>query len=177
LRTFTHKYLGGLPVPEDHYKVDLAVLDRYQAFSGELLRLALLGIAGYGFLISNTLFKGDAHGKYPLMIEMAKNREFLLAGIIALAFSAASALIHRFYSTDCLTHFVRRLRLLKSISEMPEDPRVDEWRTSIEKEEDSLDKDVATCRWLLVAAAAMLVVGFSAVTVVFGSTAFHTPAG
>jgi hypothetical protein len=58
MRTLTEKYLGGLELKEDIYKIDLAVLDRYQSFSSELLRLSLLGLAGYGFLISNTIMTG-----------------------------------------------------------------------------------------------------------------------
>ena len=60
MRTLIEKYFGGLELQEDVYIVDLAALDRYQTFSGELLRLALLGIAGYGFLITNIVVKATS---------------------------------------------------------------------------------------------------------------------
>ena len=57
MRTLTQKYLGGYPLSEDTFQVDLQVIDKYVSFSTELLMLSLLGIAGYGFLIANIVLK------------------------------------------------------------------------------------------------------------------------
>src|SRR5262245_52865778 len=42
--------LGSVRVPEENYKADLELMDRCQAYAAELVRLALLGVAGLGFL-------------------------------------------------------------------------------------------------------------------------------
>lgn len=51
MRTLPEKYLSEIPIEENIYKADLTVLEKYQSFSSELLRLSLLSLAGYGFLI------------------------------------------------------------------------------------------------------------------------------
>lgn len=170
MRTLTQKYMGGFALKEDLYKADLAVLDRYQAFSSEMLRLALLGIAGYGFLISNVLFRGDGNGRYPYLDLLAQNRLVLIVGLLALATASATALGHRYFSTDCLTHFVRRLRLSQSLTDYPAAPEAKTWATIIDSEGKSLAKDLNICRWLLLASAVTLTVGAFAVSVAFALT-------
>lgn len=172
MRTLTEKYLGGLPITEDRYKVDLAVLDRYQSFSAELLRLALLGIAGYGFLIANIAFKADRSGAYTFFTPFAQNKEFLIAGAVALAVSAATALGHRYFSTDCLTHFVRRLRLTQSIGDLAGQSTKECTLKTIGAEENSLERDIDTCRWLLMLSASSLAVGTICSALAFVSTLF-----
>lgn len=49
------KSLIGFPLDEKAYKVDLELQDRYTAYSSEILRLDLLGIAGYRTGISRLL--------------------------------------------------------------------------------------------------------------------------
>ena len=41
---------------EDKYKAELQLVDRYQSFVAELLRLSLLGIAVFGFLYTRQIF-------------------------------------------------------------------------------------------------------------------------
>jgi len=52
-----HQSLGGVSIPERTLEHDLEVSKRYQSFSGELLRLALLGIAAIGFLLAEIVMK------------------------------------------------------------------------------------------------------------------------
>jgi hypothetical protein len=170
MRTLTKKYLGGTEVKEDRYKVDLAVLERYQAFSGEVLRLALLGIAGYGFLIANVVFKTDKSGNYTFFSPFVENKILLLLGVIALAASTAAALSHRFYSTDCLTHFVRRLRLTQMLEAKPDSPDAESMKVTIETEENSLDKDITMCRWMLIVSSSCLAIGAVCVALAFAVT-------
>jgi hypothetical protein len=47
--TSIKRSLGLIDTPDNTFSNDLHVSDRYQAFSAEMLRLALLGIAGIGF--------------------------------------------------------------------------------------------------------------------------------
>ena len=45
-------------ITEPEYKADLEVLDRYQAYSAEVARLAILAIIAFGFLLSFTFHEG-----------------------------------------------------------------------------------------------------------------------
>ena len=98
----------SISIDENTYKADLAVVDRYQAFSAELLRLSLLGITGYGFLLSQIVFKGNESTLF--LHSLSNYREVLGIGVFVLGLSSASALGHRYFSTDCITHYVRLLR-------------------------------------------------------------------
>ena len=52
--------LGLVEIPDNTYEHDMAVSNKYQKFSAEVLRLSLLGIAAIGFLLTNTLFKSSS---------------------------------------------------------------------------------------------------------------------
>ncbi|MDD5581020.1 MAG: hypothetical protein PHY16_17330 [Methylobacter sp.] len=92
--------LIGFPVDEKVYKVDLELQDRYTAYSAEILRLALLGIAGYGFLLKDLVF---AEHSPTLFVHRAHDVWFLLiGGVICLGISAVLALQHRVCATDCV---------------------------------------------------------------------------
>ena len=153
------------------YKIDIAVLERYQSFSAELLRLSLLGIAGYGFLIANIVLKVSTNGEYSLLNELTNNKYLLAIGAAALGISAASALGHRYFSTDCLTHFVRLLRLRKTLDDVTDETRKARDKI-INHEEKSLDSDLFKCKWLLIFSCASLVIGVTFVAVAFAITLF-----
>ena len=81
---------------------DFAILDRYQAFSAELIRLALAGIAAVGIFVAwvtdtNHMVTGGAK---------------LLFGLALFFFgvAAAAALGHRYWSTDSMTAYVSMRR-------------------------------------------------------------------
>lgn len=174
MRTLTEKYFGGLPLGKEECEADFIVVDRYQSFSTELLRLSLLGIAGYGFLIANIVLKvSTSSGEYVLLGPFSESRTVcaLILGATALGLSAATSLGHRYFSTDCITHFVRRLRANKQCNKLPEGSPEREGLDEIVKEEqDSLEKDVEICRWLLGAASLFLVVGAICVALAFAFT-------
>jgi len=188
MRTLTEKYLGGLELKEDIYKVDLAILDRYQSFSSELLRLSLLGIAGYGFLIANTVLKPPTgSGGFALTVPHYVLAYLLPAGAILLALSAMTALGHRYFSTDCITHYVRRIRVIKrkdnllvdesEQSELTDDikKKQSELDKIIKDEEDSLEKDLSLCKWLLLASIIFLICGAVCVACSFAATLSSIP--
>lgn len=106
-RTLPEKYLSEIPVSADVYKVDLELLDRYNAFAAEVLRLALLGVAGYGFLLTKIVADSVERAR---LLERA-GPVLIWVGLAALAVSAASALAHRYFATDSMAHHVRKLRL------------------------------------------------------------------
>jgi hypothetical protein len=84
------------------------VLDRYLAYSAELLRLALLGIAGYAFLLKEIVYSAGANKDLP--IRLAQHRWSLIGGVVSLAFSAGFALQHRIFATDTVTCIIDHLR-------------------------------------------------------------------
>lgn len=47
--------LGLVPLPEKTIEYDLTLLQRFQEFSAELLRIALIGISVIGFALSRVL--------------------------------------------------------------------------------------------------------------------------
>ena len=54
------KSLIGFPVEEKACKVDLELHGRHTAYSSEILRLDLLGIAGYGFLLKDIVLANSS---------------------------------------------------------------------------------------------------------------------
>ena len=103
--------LKDISLGEDAYKPDFEMSDKYEAFSAELLRLALLCVTGFGFLISTICFKdGSPTTFYNSLVE---SRWMLVIGVIALTISAGAALGHRFLSSSCLGYQVQILRHLK----------------------------------------------------------------
>jgi hypothetical protein len=101
--------LTEVPVSEELYKADLAVTDRYQTFSTELLRLSLLGIGVFGFLLKEVILNEKVRTDY--LQPFVEVRGWFVAGLAALAGSAAFALAHRYVSSDCIAYQVRYLRL------------------------------------------------------------------
>src|SRR5215211_33117 len=72
---------------EVRYKAELELVDRYQSFVAELLRLSLAGIAVFGFLYEYL---------FPPKPPMATN-VLAASGVLMFGISAASALIFRFF--------------------------------------------------------------------------------
>lgn len=165
MRTLRTKYLSSIPIQEDNYKVDFIILEKYQSFSSEILRLALLGLTIYGFLITNVIFKiTDTQQKNIFIAPFSSNKLLLFIGAITLIVTALVALGHRYFSTDCMTHFIRGFRLRQKLLELKknETENVDEIisiKETIEIEEASFEKDLNNCKWLLLAACAFLIIG------------------
>jgi hypothetical protein len=85
-------------IDERSYKPDLELLDRYQAFSAELLRVALLAIGLFGFSVKELHAPAGMSGWW---LGLA----LLAFGFLAVA--AGCALGHRYYSTDGMFHHIR----------------------------------------------------------------------
>jgi hypothetical protein len=86
-----------LDLPETEYKAEMDVAARYQAFTGELLRLALLGIAVFGFLYKEVFLAFDPvkHPNVPIDAATSLARwgllSFGICTLLALTFSYSSA--------------------------------------------------------------------------------------
>jgi hypothetical protein len=94
--------IADLALAEKIYKPDFEITEKFQAFSKELVRISLLGLGVYGFLIKMATDEpGDKH----LFLEALRNHDLLaLIGVVAFAASAACGLLHGFLSTKCLGH-------------------------------------------------------------------------
>ncbi len=178
MRTLRSKYLSDIAIEEDHYKVDFNILDKYQSFSSEILRLSLMGLAVYGFLITDVIFKISKNDKFLFLKPFIQHKNLLFSGALILLMAALAALSHRYYSTDCMTHFVRRFRLRKKLAELklkyPNTKKEEIEIVSLEKnivsEDESFESDMKLCKWLLIFASLFLILGIGCVIAGIGKT-------
>lgn len=103
--------LGHFPLPERTFEYDVTVSDKYQAFSAELLRLALLGIAAIGFLITNILLKSDSTTAKSSESISTEVKSCVIVSLICLGISAACSLLHRYFASDSIAYHLESLRL------------------------------------------------------------------
>lgn len=102
--------LGKVKISEDQYRADLELLDRYQKYSSEIIRLSLLGIAGLAFFIVQ-IVSGE---------HVPEQSKDWVAGMligtssVLFMFATAAALSHRYHSTDGLYFHFKSLRLTNS---------------------------------------------------------------
>ena len=106
LTPFAARSLNDLAICEDATRPDFEVASRFLDTSKELSRLALLGIAGYGFMFKEMI---------PKVENTLSNYQFfaMFAGLIALGVSAGAGLYSTHLSTRCLAYQVDILRYLK----------------------------------------------------------------
>jgi hypothetical protein len=136
--------LGYTEVPRGAYGADLAVLDRSQRFSGELLRLALGAVGAIAYLLRDPASCAAA----PPTVG-----RLMAAGIVLFGLGAAAALGHRYYSSDGLFHHLKALRLRSRAT--PASAHVAHQECALR------NWDLALAAWLLFAAVALVAVGAS----------------
>ena len=102
--------LGLVVLPERTVDRDFAISEGYQSFSGELLRLALLGIAGIGFLLVQ-LDPGTKETPSVIRANLGTIQVPLYVALLCFALCSATALAHRYCSADGLACHVKYLRL------------------------------------------------------------------
>jgi hypothetical protein len=87
---------------KDNFNDDIALLDRFQSFSAEVLRLSLLSIAALGFLLD----------KSPDIVALNRpwTKRAFIAGLVCLGVAIFFALIHRYVSTDSMAWHVEHSR-------------------------------------------------------------------
>lgn len=86
----------------DKFEHDVTVLDRYLAYSTELIRLGLLGIAAIGYLITTDPFSGPARRNAV--------RGALWIALVAFGIAVAAGLFHRHAAPKGLADHLRLLR-------------------------------------------------------------------
>ena len=98
--------LGQVSVNRDAFELDLKINEGYQAYSAELLRLALLVLTGLSAAwLQVYLPSGGPRSPVPLRMSVL----FLLAFSSA-SLSAGAALMHRYTAADSLTYHLTALR-------------------------------------------------------------------
>jgi hypothetical protein len=100
------RQLGHCSLPERTIEHDFAVQDRYQAFSGELLRISLLGLGVIGVGASKVLFP-EGSSAFDLTDSV---RLGVIVSLLGFAVSAGAALVHRYASVDSLSWHIQSLR-------------------------------------------------------------------
>jgi hypothetical protein len=98
--------LAKLAVPSDRYKADLDLHDRSQAFSSELLKLALGGIAVVGFLLAHFPAK-----RLESVLDDTYVAVLFSASVVAFALSVSFALLQRFYAAGAMFHHLHVIKL------------------------------------------------------------------
>jgi hypothetical protein len=155
--------LSDVEIPDSSWKPDFDIADRYQNFANELMRISLLGIAGYGFLIKEVVMADDKF--FPMIGEIGKH---LWIGALFLAACLSLVLVHRFLSTDCLYYQSVIMRSLKRLENQ-------HWNET-EKESERLCLDEArgiqkskskTSHYVLIGASVCFAIGFIYLLVVF----------
>lgn len=129
---------------ETNYKAELELVDRYQSFTAEILRLSLLGIAVFGFLYEK-IFKDIDPQKLSTNIRAAK--DLAASGVLSFGVSAAGALVFRFFATEGARFYIEALRLKSK---------------DISRAQESLNKryrKILICRWSKGIAAVTLALG------------------
>ena len=91
-------------------------LDRYQAFSAELLRIALLGLSGLGILIFKFFPTDYNESEYFFHLTFVEGWGIVLASVL-FGIASAAALLHRYCSTDGMGCQLRLLRLQLAVKE------------------------------------------------------------
>jgi hypothetical protein len=105
--TEERRTLGEIKV--EAFDQDVLINDRQQGFSAELLRLALLGIGGVGYVASKALPSGTA-AEAALDIGIRAKWLVLLAAV-SFGFCSASALGLRYFTSDLIASQLRIVRL------------------------------------------------------------------
>jgi hypothetical protein len=95
------KSIADLKLEDKVYKPDFEISNRFQALSKELVRISFLGIGVYGFLlkVATDATSGNAY------LQELRHHNYLAGGaIVAFAICATGALLHGFFSNQCLGH-------------------------------------------------------------------------
>lgn len=102
------KSLADINIPDEVWKPDFDIVDRYQSFANELMRIDLLAIGGFGFLIKDVVLEKSNKLTSTCVYIM-------VVALICIVLSLAAVLCHRFFSTSCLYYQVLIMRSLKRL--------------------------------------------------------------
>ena len=162
--------LAEVSLDDDSCREDFSIMDRYQSFSSELLRVALLGIAVCGFLLKEVYF-AEKHDSF--LAALKGYRHIFQFGMLSLALCAAFALAHRYVSSDSMAFQVGYLRLRKLRDAAGEgDAQYQCLNAKMATEKSRYRNRLKMCWWWLLLAAIFHVLGVLALAFTFSQTLF-----
>ena len=142
---------------EESYRADLQVNERAQVFATELARLGLLAIGGLGFLLINSK-SGEMRTLGPAWM--------LWIAMPSLGVAVGTALLHRYFSTDCIVCQIAIVRLVKRLEHMaPTAPERQHLERSLAGRRGRQERDMGWCHRLTLWSAASLALGAAALAV------------
>lgn len=97
-------------ISEDRYRHDLALHDRFQGFGAELLRIALLGLGAFGFILVTETEKQTIATR--IVGECLPLKILVALSPVCFGLSAAFSLMHRFQASDGMFHHFRAIKLI-----------------------------------------------------------------
>lgn len=103
--------LGLIEIGDKAFEHDLSVSSKYQAFSTELLRLSLLGIAALGFLLKEIVFNEKNSARITELSSKLSSPFTVCLSLLGL--SALAALLHRYTGPDSIACHLSSLRRYK----------------------------------------------------------------
>jgi hypothetical protein len=110
-RLIPSKSIDDIDLPETVWKPDFELGSRFQNICKELIKLSLLGITAYGFLIREIVLHGD---NISMSIQALLARKgLMITAVVALGVSAGAALWAVKQNADCLEAQITIMRLLK----------------------------------------------------------------
>jgi hypothetical protein len=105
---FPAKSLADICINKEAYSADLELATRSQNFTKELVRISLLGLGAYGFLLKAAT---GEHGSMHIVGEALLNHYLItLIGIAGFGFCAGSALFHGYLEVKCMHYQLTILR-------------------------------------------------------------------
>ena len=155
-------------IDEHQYKAELDLVDRYQAFVAELLRLSLGGIAVFGFMYEK-IFSTLGSTSNPDLVVLAK--VLAATGVFALSICAACALVFRYYATEGARYYIEALRFASKDNNDPLADKIEHSRMSL----DIRNKKIEVCIWSKKGAALFLGIGGLFIAVSFCLLLFSNP--
>ena len=129
---------------ESNYKAEIELVEKYQSFVAEILRLSLLGIAVFGYLYKDVFHTDSAQSGANIGLP----KTLAAFGVLMFGVSAANALVFRFFATEGARFYIEAFRF-KGIA--------DEGRA-----QKSLDRrygKIRICMWSKATAAVTLALG------------------
>jgi hypothetical protein len=149
----TKPSIAGTIIDESVTKQDFELTKLYQAYSSELLRIAIAGIAIVGFLIQHLKLLEKKNNWVNVLIG---------AGMISLAVSSAFALLHRYFSTDSMAYFIAHLRAKTYLQENKDIDKKSEELLEIQKKNEIYEfkREIKKCDKYLKNSAVALGIGF-----------------
>lgn len=148
------KQLGHCELPARTFEYDLAVQERIQSFSTEILRLSLLGIGAIGFIAINTILKSEDPVSVQSWIRIA-----VVIALVSFGISSVAALLHRYCMVDFLSWQLQSLRRDVRMKEITNQNDIDNEKAQAAKERVIRFRRYIYSRYSIVLSAVFLGVG------------------